>query len=262
MHERHKKSEMITPEHLFSTSAEGPLMVFGGPYSNLEATQALLEEAARLGIDAEHMICTDDIVAYGADAAATVDLIRSRGCRVVMGNCEESLASGADNCGSGVPAGGTCERLSAAWFAHALAQLGSDARTWMASLPRRIALEFVGLRLAVIHGGIEKINRFIFASTATIIKERERSCADVDGIVAGHCGFSQGIGPGIWHNAGVIGMPANDGMPRVWYSLLTPAKDGLSIEHRALEYDFARAAAKMRRARLPEEYYPSPTSSL
>ena len=66
---------------------DGPILVFGGPYSNLEATQALLAEAARLAIPPERMICTGDVVAYGADAAATVRLIRKTVPHVVMGNC-------------------------------------------------------------------------------------------------------------------------------------------------------------------------------
>src|SRR5438128_10375725 len=100
----------------------GPVLVFGGPYSNLEATQALLDQAAKMQIPAERIICTGDIVAYGADAAATVSLIRRAGCHVVMGNCEENLAGGAKDCGCGFPEGSACERLSAAWFAHAAAQ--------------------------------------------------------------------------------------------------------------------------------------------
>ncbi|MGH9770242.1 MAG: radical SAM protein [Candidatus Acidiferrales bacterium] len=245
---------MKTSEPL--VSVDRPVMVFGGPYSNLEAMMALLAEAMSLGIPPEHMICTGDVVAYGADPAATVDLIRATGCHVVMGNCEESLASDADDCGCGFPAGSTCERLSAAWFAHALAELKPDARAWMARLSRRIDIEIADHRLAVIHGGIERINQFIFASTAAAIKNQELLRADVDGIIAGHCGlpFTQEVGSRLWHNPGVIGMPADDGTPRAWYSLLIPHEDGLSIEHRAIEYDFARAAAKMRRVGLPEEY--------
>src|SRR5437763_580683 len=60
----------------------GPVLVFGGPYSNLDATQALLDQAARMRIPAEGIICTGDLVAYGADAAATVSLIRRAGCHV------------------------------------------------------------------------------------------------------------------------------------------------------------------------------------
>jgi hypothetical protein len=75
-----------------------PAIIFGGPYGNLEATHALLDEAARLGIPPGRIVCTGDVVAYGADPAASVDLVRAAGIHVVMGNCEESLASAAAMC--------------------------------------------------------------------------------------------------------------------------------------------------------------------
>ena len=116
---------------------DDPLMVFGGPYSNLEAAQALVAEAARLGIAAERIVCTGDVVAYGADAAATLALVRRSVGHVVQGNCEQGLAAAAADCGCGFPAGSACERLSAAWFAHASRELDGDARAWMATLPPR-----------------------------------------------------------------------------------------------------------------------------
>ncbi|MEO6782546.1 MAG: radical SAM protein [Bradyrhizobium sp.] len=245
---------MNSSDNLLRT--DGPLIVFGGPYSNLEATEGLLRQAARLEIPAERIVCTGDVVAYGADPAATVALVRDAGCHVVMGNCEESLANGASDCGCGFAPGSACERLSAAWFAHAMRELGADATAWMAGLPRRLYIEIAGYRFAVVHGGVERINRFIFASTAAAVKDDELGTAAADGIVSGHCGlpFTQTIGERLWHNAGAIGMPANDGTPRVWYSILTPEAGGISIEHRALEYDYAAAASKMRRSNLPEEY--------
>lgn len=65
--------------------------MFGGCYSNLEATVALRCEAERLGIAPHNTICTGDVVAYCADPVATVDEVRDWGVHVVMGNCEESL---------------------------------------------------------------------------------------------------------------------------------------------------------------------------
>src|SRR5215475_4904217 len=232
---------------------DGPLMVFGGPYSNLEATRAVLGEAARLEIPADRIICTGDVV---ADPAATVALVRGSVRHVVMGNCEQSIAAGFADCGCGFPVGSTCARLSAAWFAHATRELNADARAWMADLPQRINIEIGGYRLAVIHGGVDIMNRFIFASTVTAIKFKEIRKTALDGVIAGHCGlpFTQAIEGQLWHNAGAVGMPANDGTPRVWFSLLRAEADGIAIEHRALHYDFATAAAKIRGAGLPEEY--------
>jgi MoaA/NifB/PqqE/SkfB family radical SAM enzyme/predicted phosphodiesterase len=234
----------------------GPLLIFGGPYSNLEATQALFAEAERRSIPPERMICTGDVVAYGADAAATSTLIRNSGCHVVMGNCEESLAAGSADCGCGFPDDSSCSRLSAAWFRHADQETSEDLRAWMAALPRRIDIEVAGARLAVVHGGATSINRFIFPSTPMAAKSDELDCLGVDGVIAGHSGipFTQVIGGRLWHNSGAIGMPANDGTPRVWYSILDQDKAALSIEHLALEYDYRSAAEKMRAAGLPDGY--------
>ena len=235
---------------------DGPLLIFGGAYSNLEATAAVLAEAARLGIPPERVVCTGDVVAYGADADATATLVRDFGCHVVMGNCEESLASGTADCGCGFPEDSACQRLSSAWFTYADRTVGAGLRAWMASLPRRIDVEIGGARLAVVHGGAEAINRFIFASTPASIKIAEIDRAGVDGIIGGHCGipFTQVIDGRLWHNSGAVGMPANDGTSSVWYSVLEVKGGVISIEHRVLDYDYRLAAQKMRSAGLPEGY--------
>lgn len=237
--------------------ASGPVLVFGGPYSNLGATRAVLAEAARRGIPAARTICTGDVVAYAGEPAETVALVRAAGVPVVMGNCEESLGTGAADCGCGFAPGSACDALSAAWYAHADRSLDADARRWMQGLPRRIDLALGGVRLAVIHGGVEAISRFVFASTPAGEKGEELDRAGWDGVVAGHCGlpFTQSLGGRLWHNAGAVGMPANDGTPRVWCSVLSPEVDGgLRIEHVALAYDHAAAAARMRAVGLPDGY--------
>lgn len=236
--------------------ADGPVLIFGGPYSNLEATVAIFAAAAQRSIPPNRVICTGDVVAYGADAAGTAHLVREFGCHVVMGNCEESLAEGTQDCGCGFPEDSSCQRLSSAWFAHADRTVDADLRSWMRSLPRRIHLEFGGTRLAVIHGGIDSINEFVFASTPADLKAAQIGRAGVDGIVAGHCGipFTQIIDGYLWHNAGAIGMPANDGTSAVWFSVLTSEDDSIAIEHVRLEYDHNSAARKMLNAGLPDGY--------
>ncbi|MDH5749725.1 MAG: metallophosphoesterase, partial [Rhodospirillales bacterium] len=195
---------------------DGPVLVFGGPYGNLQAVRAVLAEAKRLGIPPSRVICTGDVVAYCADPAATVDVIRDWGIHVVMGNCEESLGFDEDDCGCGFEEGSACQALSVEWFARARAALDGGAKTWMRSLPRTVLFTLSGRRLAAIHGGGGEISRFIFASTASGEKKAEvRILADtagkpIDGVIAGHCGlpFTETLGDRLWHNAGVIGMPA------------------------------------------------------
>jgi len=234
----------------------GPVLVFGGPYSNFQATTALLEEARQRNIGPENIICTGDVVAYCADAQATVDAVRESGIHVVMGNCEESLGYDKDGCGCGFEEGSTCDLLSVQWFSHARKTLNDEAKQWMAGLPRCLTFEINNRRMAAIHGGVKDIGRFIFRSTGRRDKSRELDQLNVDGVVAGHCGlpFSENIDGRIWHNAGVIGMPANDATPRTWFSILTPAGGGVEIDHIALSYDHLSAVNRMRDENMPEDY--------
>lgn len=236
--------------------AVGPVLLFGGAYGNLEATEALLNEASRFGISNDHIICTGDVVAYCADPYETVALLRDNGIAVVMGNCEEQLGSGAADCGCGFEEGTACDLMSVQWYAYASSQLDEDAKTWMRSLPKIIKLEAAGLELAVIHGSVSEIAQFIFASSPESVLADEIKLAACDGVIGGHCGlpFTRIVGNKLWHNPGVIGMPANDGTPRVWYSILKPKDDGLEIQHLALTYEAAETAKKMRRQDLPAGY--------
>jgi predicted phosphodiesterase len=237
--------------------ADGPLLVFGGPYSNLQAMRAVLAEAARRGIPAHRILCTGDIVAYGADAAACCDLAMASGILVLMGNCEENLAAGALDCGCGFEEGTACDLLSRAWYAHADRQVTAAHRAWMGACPRRMVVALPdGRRLAVLHGGAADISRFIFSSAEDAALAGEIAAAGCDGVIAGHCGipFARSVGAGLWLNAGAVGMPANDGTPRAWFAVLTPQAASLRVEILPLAYDHAAAAAAMRAAGLPEGY--------
>jgi predicted phosphodiesterase len=233
----------------------GPLLVFGGPYSNLEATRAVLGEARRRAIPPDHILCTGDLAAYCADPQPVIDLLRDAGIRIVMGNCEESLASDAGDCGCGFSADSACAVLSTQWYPFANSRVDADSRAWLGALPRRIDLRIGDRRLAAIHGGVADISRFVFATSDDAIAE-ELAMAGCDGVIGGHCGlpFTREIEGRLWHNAGVVGMPANDGTPRVWFSILTPSTSGIAVAHHALAYDHTTAARKMRAHGLPEGY--------
>jgi len=231
-------------------------LLFGGPYGNLQATQALLAEAGRLGIPPDRMLCTGDLVAYCGNPVETIDLIRDSGIAVVGGNCDEQLGASASDCGCGFEPDSACARLSAAWYAFADSVVRPDQRRWLASLPGRIDLQIGGRSLAAIHGSAHSINSFIFAGTPEGEKRRSLDALGGDGVIGGHSGlpFTQLLGGRLWHNPGVIGMPANDGTPRVWFSLASETEAGLAIAHRALPYDHEGAQAAMRSAGLPESY--------
>jgi len=70
------------------------------------------------------------------------------------------------------------------------------------------------------------------------------------------------LGARLWHNPGAIGMPANDGTPRGWFSVLTPVAGGLDITLHGLDYDHRAAAAAMRAALPGLPYAETLTSGL
>ena len=164
---------MVDEHEIVLDSVDKALLVFGGPYGNLQATTALRRAAASRRIPTDRILCTGDVIAYGADPQATVDLIRDWGVAVVMGNCEESLGFDAEDCGCGFAEGTVCDDLSAAWFAYCRQAVDGEAKAWMRSLPRRVRLVLGGRALVAIHGGATDISRFVFASTDDAVKEAE-----------------------------------------------------------------------------------------
>ncbi len=246
--------------------ADAPVLLFGGPYSNLPALEAVLAVAADRAIPPERVICTGDIVAYCADAAECARLVRDSGIVALMGNCEESLAFDAADCGCGFDAGTQCDLLSRQWYAHAEREVGAELREWMAGLPRQIRFTLAGRRFVVTHGAPDGINRFVFAS-APGAEEKARLLRQVaaDAIIAGHSGlpFAERLAAdGLWLNAGAIGMPANDGTPRGWFAMLDPGPAGLAVSLEPLHYDHDEAVARMRRAGLESGYRDALTSGL
>ena len=231
-----------------SRIGDGPILVFGGPYSNLRATEALRREADRLGIPATNVICTGDVVAYAAEPEETVAAIRDWGCHVIAGNCEEQLGAGAADCGCGFEEGTACDLLAKGWYPFANARVSEASRTWMRGLPKFARFVLGGRTCLVLHGGTETINRFIFGSQGDVIRN-EFARAQCDVVIAGHAGipFAHRVGGKLWFNPGVIGMPANDGTTDAWYGLITPTAATIDFALKRLAYDHAGAAASMRR---------------
>lgn len=235
---------------------EASVLVCGGAYSNLEALRALFDAARGLGIPASRIIHTGDVVAYCADPVETAELLRTSGAHAIQGNVEESLAARLPDCGCGFAEGSTCDQLADEWFSFADARVGKDLRQWMAGLPMQLSFEMAGARVRVVHGSVTLLNRYMFASQPDTDFEPEFAAAGADMIVAGHSGipFTRRVGARMWHNSGPLGMPANDGTPRAWFSVLTPEDGGVRIEQHALDYDHARAREKMMQAGICREY--------
>ena len=226
----------------------GPILIFGGAYSNLQATQALIDAAHTHGIPAERCVFTGDSIAYCGSPSETLNLLRDFGCPMIIGNCEIELAAGGDTCGCGFAAGSTCDLLSRGWYAFANQQVSADQRKFMGSLPDHLIFTHYGKRYIVLHGGFCHVSQFLFPATPDqdfirVINEVKRDLGVFDGVIAGHSGipFQKSIKGVTWFNSGAIGMPVHNGSSTTSYGIL----DAGSFKIHDLSYDHQMAQNAM-----------------
>lgn len=270
---------------------EGTVLVFGGVYSNLESLTALKGLADRRGIPASNIICTGDMPGYCADPEECLLLIRQWGIHCIAGNVEIQLRDGLDDCGCDFEADSRCDLFAKAWYPYARKRTGKASLAWLKTLPEFIGFDFYGRKCLVVHGSYFRTSEFIFRSTPWAVKQRNFDETGADVILAGHCGlpFHHIVQDKYWLNPGVIGMPANDGTPRVWYMLLHPpgaaaaeaeqaatsfrnavadpaggrqGNAGLHFSHEYFEYDNEETFARMLEEELPIAYAKTLTSGL
>ncbi len=225
---------------MISLDKSMPLLVFGGPYSNLQTTEALRRHAEALAIPA---------VAYCAAPEETARLIADWGCHVIQGNCEQQLAVAAEDCACNFEDGTECAALAKGWYPYANARMSVDMRAWMGALPETLHFSYAGRSFRVVHGGTAIVNRWVFQSEHDVLAE-EVALSGAGITIAGHSGipYIARVGRRVWFNPGVIGMPANDGTADVWYGLIREIDGALVLSTHRLAYDHHAAAAAMRRS--------------
>lgn len=233
----------------------GRMLIFGGVYSNLPALTEMRRIAEELEIPPSRVICTGDVVGYCAEPEATVQAVMDWDIHCIAGNVEIQLREGEQDCGCDFNDGSRCDIFSRQWYPFAQSQMSEASLKWMQDLPDFIRFEWEGKKMVVVHGSYFETSGYVFASTPWETKDKNLRAADADVILAGHCGlpfYTEHEGD-LWINPGVIGMPANDGTTRVWYTVIEP--DGSPFfSHQSFEYDHTSAAKRMRELSLPAAY--------
>lgn len=98
--------------------------VLSDVHANLEALQAVLADA---GSRTDALVCLGDLVGYGADPVACIELVAERAQAIVCGNHEHAVAGLID-----LEWFNAYARAAAEWTR---ARLDDDHRTYLASLP-------------------------------------------------------------------------------------------------------------------------------
>ncbi|MEM9835233.1 MAG: arsenosugar biosynthesis-associated peroxidase-like protein [Bacteroidota bacterium] len=234
----------------------GRVLVFGGIYSNLHALEALYRVAQHQDIPPENIICTGDMAGYCAFPDECYHFLEDWGIHAILGNVEENLRDGLTDCGCGFGEDSRCDLFARMWYPYAQRQTGERALAYIKTLPAKLRFTYAGQTAMVLHGSYQETAEFIWASTDWATKSTSFQAAEADLILGGHCGlpFVDAQNGKTWLNAGVIGMPPNDGTTKVWYAILNDTDEKLSYTFHPLEYDYTAARAAMLERPLPKSY--------
>ncbi len=236
---------------------KGKILIFGGVYSNFQALEKLIKIAEGLNIPNTNIICTGDIVAYCAEPEKCIQKIKNWNIHTIAGNVEIQLRENKNDCGCNFDDSSRCDLFSQQWYPYAQKNISISSKEYLKNIPEFISFQYGNYKGFVLHGSYHYTSEFIFKSTSWNIKNNNFIDTKSNLIVAGHCGlpFSQSKNNQHWLNAGVIGMPANDGTPRVWYLIIDlDEKGNLIYQHHSFYYDHKKANELMLQNNLPSEY--------
>jgi diadenosine tetraphosphatase ApaH/serine/threonine PP2A family protein phosphatase len=240
------------------------LALLADVHANLQALQACLGDAAARG--ATHHAFLGDLVGYGADPAAVLDVVMAhsaRGAWAVKGNHDAAAVT--------PPKTPTGERADLAAPAWVHAQLSPPQRDFLAGLP----LEVRTGRILLVHASAHDPGQWTYvtrAAEAAQSFDAARS-AGASYVFSGHVHeqrlfYTGFVGklmafeptPGVavpvpphreWlATIGSVGQP-RDGDPRAMYAIFDD--EAAKLTFLRVPYDHAAAADAIRRAGLPED---------
>jgi diadenosine tetraphosphatase ApaH/serine/threonine PP2A family protein phosphatase len=234
------------------------LALLADVHSNLEALEACLGHARSAG--AQEFAFLGDLVGYGADPAAVLDLVMplvERGAIAVMGNHDAAVLQG----------GESMNRAAEEAVDWTRAQLSDRHRAFLAGLP----LTFRRGNLMFVHGSADAPAEWNYV-TAPIHAENSLTAARASYVLSGHVHepilyYTGAAGrtlpfrptPGVtipvpprrqWLAiVGSAGQP-RDGNTAACYAMMDVERATLTFQR--VPYDWTVAAAKIRAAGLPE----------
>ena len=227
--------------------------ILGDIHANIDALEAVLADCREQGVT--DYMCTGDVVGYNARPHECLDLVRSLGCPIVMGNHDHYVSS-RQNLDDFNP-------HAAAVIAWTRKQLSVEEIYFLRSLP------FVTTKtgITLVHSTMDNPEGFGYVFDH--LQAEANFCHQVTPLCFHghtHCpmiyekqigavyridaqNFKLPIGRKYFINVGSVGQP-RDGDPRAAYVLYDPKTR--EVRFRRLEYDIAAAQAKILEAGLPE----------
>ena len=205
--------------------------VLSDVHANAVALDAVLADMPPV----DRIVNAGDVVGYNPWPEACVETVRERAAVSVMGNHDLKVATGTNFVGN---------RMAQAGIRHAIEELGTEQREWIASLSdsRRCCTD----RVKVVHGHPDDPNHYTYPE-----EFGPHLLGEEDVLVMGHTHLqhAEQYEEGIVLNPGSVGQP-RDRDPRAAYAIVD--LDALSVETRRVEYDVDAVVDAIEAAGLPE----------
>lgn len=230
------------------------IAILGDIHSNIDALNVVLDDCRAQGV--EEYLCTGDVVGYNACPHECMEIIRSLGCPVMMGNhdyyvCSENLNLDDFNPHAAMVVQWTRDQLSA------------EELQWLRELPFTKTVK----GMTLVHSTMDRPENFGYVfdnlqAQANFTNQKTPVCFhghthcpmiyehSIQGVYRiDPQDFKLQMGRKYFINVGSVGQP-RDGDPRATYVIYDNM--ARTVSFRRLDYDIAAAQARIRAAGLPE----------
>lgn len=134
------------------------LALFSDVHGNRLALEAVLADLQERAID--RIYCLGDLVGYGADPNGVIDLLSARGVQSILGNYDQGVGWETGDCGC-FYADEEARRTGEASYAFTVAEVTSERKAYLRSLPRELHVELAGKKVHLVHGSPRRINEYL-----------------------------------------------------------------------------------------------------
>lgn len=222
-------------------------------HSNYVALDAVLEDLKKQK-NIEKIFCLGDLVGYAPYPNKIFPLIKNQKIQTIMGNYDEAVAFGKDDCSCGY-IDETCRNMGKISFEWTVEHTSQENKEWMKSLPQEISLEVNGRKVLMVHGSPEDISGRIEPN----IPDEELSIlmenSNVEILFCGHTHlpFHKIIKGKHIINPGSVGRP-RIGSPQANYAVVD-IKNGCEVRFRFVDYDYESFAKEIETSNMPKNNF-------
>jgi len=216
--------------------------VISDVHANMEALEAVLRK-----VDGMDLYCLGDFVDYGAQPNAAIDMLKERGAVAIRGNHDDAALTGNTSLFN------TRAAMGSKWTSRRLSQA---SREYLGGLKASMTVTLGDVPAYFAHGSPDdNLWEYVDPTTHHSLFEHYLTKLEVGLIGLGHTHvpYVWKDDTGIVFNPGSVGQP-RDGDPRASYAVITIGSSGPEVEVERVDYDYKGAAAKIRKAGLPESF--------